>query len=228
MKTRLVLSFIVAGVVALTCGVLPAAAQESAQTVRASIPPQGPVPPKPAVQPPAPQLAPSLKGSGEAEAANVKIEVTITYQVGNAAPVRRTATLTIADQGRGYLRSGNQVAVPSTSYQPVNPSIKPDAGMPAVPAPLTSFNYKSVGLNVDAGNVYIQGNKAKLLLSVEFSAIDEKSADLAGRPPSFPTFSENLSLVLESGKPLIVGESSDYVGNVERKQSVEVKATILR
>ncbi len=93
---------------------------------------------------------------------------------------------------------------------------------------MTSFSYKSVGLNLDASRVYIQGNKAKMDLSVEFSAIDEKTSDAAGHLPSFPTFSQNLTLVLESGKPLIVGQSSDFVDNVERKQTVEVKATILR
>jgi hypothetical protein len=82
-------------------------------------------------------------------------------------------------------------------------------------------------MNVDARRVFIQGNKAKMDLSIEFSAIDEKP-DASGRPPSFPTFSQNLSLILENGKPLVVAQSSDYVDNVERKQSVEVKATILR
>jgi hypothetical protein len=65
-------------------------------------------------------------------------------------------------------------------------------------------------------------------LNVEISAIDEKPADPSGKPPSFPTFSQNLLLILENGKPLIVGQSSDVVDNIERKQSVEVKATILR
>lgn len=231
----------------------PVPAQASPQTVRAAIPPQATTPPTPAVAPqpavgaapavavppqarpaiaqpqaaPRPEPAPAPKPTSEYEAANVKVEVTITYQVGNAAPVRRMATLTVADQGRGSLRSGNQVAVPSTTYTPVV-APKPESGAPAPAAPLTSFNYKSVGLNLDANRVYIQGNKARMDLSVEFSAIDEKPSDGTGRPPSFPTFSQNLTLVLESGKPIVVGQSSDFVDNVERKQTVEVKATILR
>jgi hypothetical protein len=168
-------------------------------------------------------LAPPLaKSMSDYEAANVKVEVTITYQVGNGAPVRRTATLTVADQGRGSLRAGNQIAVPSTTFQPIA------SGGPAT-NPITSISYKSVGLNVDASRVSIQGNKARMDLSVEFSAVDEKGSESsAGKYPSFPTFSQNLALVLESGKPLIVGQSSDVVDNVERKQTVEVKATILR
>jgi hypothetical protein len=228
-------------ILALSCAIVlpvaatPAAAQESPQTVRAAIPPQAQpatappsmnVPPQARPTPaqlPAPRLepAPAPKTVSDTEAANVKVEVTITYQVGNAAPVKRMATLTVADQGRGSLRAGNQVAVTSTTFQPTT------AGGTAT-TPMTSFNYKSVGLNLDASRVYIQGNRAKMDLSVEFSSIDEKTSDAAGHLPSFPTFSQNLTLVLESGKPIIVGQSSDFVDNAERKQTVEVKATILR
>jgi hypothetical protein len=234
MKSRLALLLVVVCALVLQTGVVPAAAQESPQTVKAAIPPQerptitAPMPPRASVSGQNPELAPAPKSNPEA--ANVRLEVTISYQVGNAAPVKRTATLTVADQGSGSLRSGNQVAVPSTtSYAPAPAATKGDGAAPAPPPmPTTSFSYRSVGLNVDARNVYIQGNKARLNLSVEFSAIDEKTADSAGRPPSFPTFSQNLSLILENGKPIVVGQSSDYVDNVERKQSVEVKATILR
>jgi hypothetical protein len=210
----------------------PAAAKGSPQTVTAAIPPQTPVAATPAVAPvpeqakpaqttPRPQPAPAPKPVSDYEAANVRVEVTITYQAGGGAPVKRMATLTVADQGRGSLRSGNQVAVPSTTFQPV-------AAGGAAPSPVTSVSYKSVGLNVDANRVYIQGNKARMDLIVEFSAVDDKPTGAAGEFPSFPTFSQSLTLVLESGKPLVVGQSSDVVDNVERKQTVEVKATILR
>jgi hypothetical protein len=205
-----------------------AVAQPAVAAAPVSMPPQArPAVAQPQVAAPRVEPAPAPKLVSDTEAANVKVEVTITYQVGNAAPVKRMATLTVADQGRGSLRSGNQIAVPSTTYQPLAPA-KSDGGVPAPAAPLTSFNYKSVGLNLDARAVYIQGNKAKLDLSVEFSAVDEKTSDGAGRPPSFPTFSQNMTLVLENGRPLVVGQSSDFVDNVERKQTVEVKATILR
>jgi len=228
MKRRLALTLAVACAIVLQWSAVQVAAQESPQTVKAAIPPQTVgVPPQarpPAIAPP--PARPEV-GQLRPEAANVRIEVTISYQVGNGAPLRRTAILTVADQGQGSLRAGNQVAVPSTTFTPVAATAKGDsAGSP--PTPMTSFNYRSVGLNVDARNVYIQENKAKMSLSVEFSTIDEKTSDAGGRPPSFPTFSQNLSLILENGKPLVVAQSSDYLDNVERKQSVEVKATILR
>ena len=222
MTRRFALTLAVACAIVLQISVAQVAAQESPQTVKAAIPPQA-RPPAIAPPPARPEV-----GQLRPEAANVRIEVTISYQVGNGAPLRRTAVLTVADQGQGSLRAGNQVAVPSTTFTPVAAASKGDGASLAPAAPMTSFNYRSVGLNVDARNVYIQENKAKMSLSVEFSTIDEKTSDAGGRPPSFPTFSQNLSLILENGKPLVVAQSSDYLDNVERKQSVEVKATILR
>jgi hypothetical protein len=226
MKNRIAWSLIAACAIALTSAVSPAAGQESGQTVKAAIPPQAQPPvaapaPKTAAPAQRPELMPLIKSSNEFEAANVRLDVVITYQSGNAAPIKRMATLTVADGGRGSLRSGNQVAVTSTTFSPAT------AGGPGT-IPMTSFSYKSVGLNVDANRVSIQGNRVRMDLNVEISAIDEKPADPSGKPPSFPTFSQNLLLILENGKPLIVGQSSDVVDNIERKQSVEVKATILR
>ena len=93
---------------------------------------------------------------------------------------------------------------------------------------MVSYNYRSVGLNVDVNQAAVlPGNKVRALLQVEFSGVDEKSASTVGAP-SFPTFSLSISLYLENGKPVLVAQSSDFVDNVERRQSVEVKATILR
>ena len=62
---------------------------------------------------------------------------------------------------------------------------------------------------------------------MEFSAVDEPRAG-SPLPPSFPTFHQSFSLVLGSGKPILVAQSSDQVDKVDRVQKVEVKATILR
>jgi hypothetical protein len=217
-----------------TPGATPSASQEAPQAVRAAIPSQA----KPPAQAPtpgrpvdvSPQERPQFSRPGAEDAVNVKLEVVITYQVGNAAPVKRSATVTVADQGRGSLRSGTQVAVPETQLSSAAAPAKGDGGTPAPAVPMTRFQYRSVGLNVDANRVGIYGNRARLELSVEFSAIDEKSPDQTKwlASPSFPTFSQNLTLVLENGKPLVIAQTSDVVDNVVRKQSVEVTATILR
>jgi len=160
---------------------------------------------------------------------NVRFEVTISYQAGGAAPIKRTAALTVANNtgevfSRGSLRSGNNVPVPTTTL-----TAKGDDGKETpVAKPLTSYNYRSVGLNVDIQRAAIvPGNRVRATLNVEFSGVDEKTASTTAAP-SFPTFSQSISLYFENGKPVLVAQSSDVVDNVERKQTVEVKATILR
>jgi hypothetical protein len=66
--------------------------------------------------------------------------------------------------------------------------------------------------------------------------MDEKTANADGANalpagqniPSFAQFRQNLDIVLESGKALVVATSSDPVPSRDRKASLEVKATILR
>ena len=215
--------------------ITPSAAQESPQTVRAAIPPQAPRPSTPSGRSVDQPYQPSASSQSFEDVPNVRVEVTISYQVGQGPAVKRSASLVVAgSQDSGSLRSGNQVPVPSTSFIPFAPSAKSEgtAAAPGGGSPVTSFSYRSVGLNLDARRVRISGNKAKMDLNVEFSAIDEKTADpgRASGPsyPSFPTFSQNLSVVLDSGKPVVIAQTSDVVDNVVRKQSVEVTATILR
>jgi len=159
-------------------------------------------------------------------AVNVRFDVTISYQVGTQPPVVRTATLTVVEgtdsaTRNNSLRAGNQVAVPATR---VGSGEKADGG-PGVP--VTSYQYRSVGISLDIRNVSVFANRVKANFGVEFSAVDEPRAGSA-LPPSFPTFQQSFSLVLDSGKPVLVAQSSDQVDNVDRVQKVEVKATILR
>ena len=140
MKRRLALTLAVACAIVLQWSAVQVAAQESPQTVKAAIPPQTVgVPPQarpPAIAPP--PARPEV-GQLRPEAANVRIEVTISYQVGNGAPLRRTAVLTVADQGQGSLRAGNQVAVPSTTFTPVAAASKGDGASLAPAAPMLSL-----------------------------------------------------------------------------------------
>jgi len=224
----------------------PAAPAAPAPPARAEQqkPPRPPAaPPAPAAPivdpeaPPPPPAAPEPPGREriEADPVNIRFEVTISYQSGTAPPIRRTAALTVANNtgsgfARGTLRSGNNVPVPTTTFTPMaRPEEAKEGATPSpAPKPVVSYQYRSVGLNVDVNQAaVVPGNKVRAMLNVEFSGVDEKSASTAGAP-SFPTFSQSLSLYFESGKPVLIAQSSDFVDNIERKQSVEVKATILR
>ena len=158
--------------------------------------------------------------------ANVRFDVTISYQTGTQAPIVRTAMLTVADAaglgGRSAsLRAGNQVPVPNTTFVQAE---KPDG---SAAKPVTSYIYRSIGLNLDVRDVHVHANRVQAALGVEFSAVDEPPA---GSPlaPSFPTFQQNFSLVFENGKPILVAQSSDQIDKIDRVQKVEIKATILR
>lgn len=200
----------------------PAAAPKPA---KAPASPGAPASPE-APQAPDPAPAPE-RVKGDAEPFNVRFDVTVSYQVGTAPPTRRAASLVVSNGQNGRLRAGNSIAVPSTTFVPMAAATGRDEGKEnQVGRPMTSFNYKSVGLNVDIYRVrLLGGNRISADVSVESSGVDDKAQT---GMPSFPTFSQNFSLYLDSGKPLAVAESKDVVDNVERRQTVEVKATILR
>jgi hypothetical protein len=92
---------------------------------------------------------------------------------------------------------------------------------------MTSYQYRSVGISLDIRRMIVSSNRVKADFSVEFSAIDDPRPD-STLPPSVPTFQQSFRLVLDSGKPLLVAQSSDQVDKVDRVQKVEVKATILK
>jgi hypothetical protein len=185
--------------------------------------------PKAAEAPPAPPEAP-VRERYDTDPVNVRFEVTVSSQTGAASPVKRSAIVTVSNgalsgpTGNGMLRSGNQIPVATTTL-----TTKGEDGKETPAArPVASYNYRSVGLNVDVSNVAILASgRVRALLNIEVSGVDDKSATTTGAP-SFPTFSQRLSLFFDSGKALVVAQSSDLVDNVERKQTVEIKATILR
>jgi hypothetical protein len=159
---------------------------------------------------------------------NVRVDVTIIDQSGSSAPTKKTVSLTVSDDGRGSVRSGVTVPVPNMIYT----QIKDAAGV----QPMTSFNYRDMGLSLDVTGVRIRGNYVRLHLAVEYNPVDEKMTTTEGSgamvggpmPASFARFSQSLDLALENGKPLVVASSSDPVPSRNRTASLEVKATILK
>jgi hypothetical protein len=157
---------------------------------------------------------------------NVRIDVTIIDQSGTGAPTKKSVSLTVSDGGRGSVRSGVTVPVPSTTF----------VGKDTATTPVMSYNYRDMGLSLDVTNMVIRGNYVRLRLAVEYNPVDEKmtgaegaGAVVAGQmPASFARFSQSLDLALENGKPLVVASSSDPVPSRNRTASLEVKATILK
>ncbi len=198
-------------------------------------PPAPPAAPDPATAPQAPEPPPAGPGRErvESDPVNVRFDVTVSYQAGTAAPVKRSASIVVSNGSgmalrRGILRSGNSIPVPTTTFTPLGAATREDGKEMPAPKPMTAYNYRSVGFNVDVEQAAVlPGNRVRAVINIESSGVDDKAPNATGAP-SFPTFSQALPLYLESGKPVMVAQSTEIVDNVERRQTVEVKATILR
>jgi hypothetical protein len=130
---------------------------------------------------------------------NVKIDLSINDQRGGSPAVKRTLSMVVADGMGGSIRSQSDV-------------------MAVGPVPL----------NVDALPDLIADNKIRLNLTLQY---DWPAPMEAGRESPRgtvvkTTLRDSVSLVLENGKPMVVAQSADPIG--DRQVTVEVKATILR
>lgn len=132
---------------------------------------------------------------------NVKVEFTITDQIGTKPPVKKTMTMVVADRESSRIRTS------------VNYRIKRLEG---------GTQWGRAPLSVDV-NPWIEGNKIRVDFSIEYSAVDE--AVTAGEVGE-ATVSERLAAVLDSGVPVVVAQSSDAIS--DRKVTIEIKATIMK
>jgi type 1 fimbria pilin len=147
-------------------------------------------------QKPAVAVAPAPPLRPEA-AVNVKIELTITDQRGTAAPVSKVVTITMADMSSGRLRTGGDVRTP--------------------------LGFRPVTLNVDGSSRVQRDGKIRVDLTLEYRPT---AAESDTEQSTTPTISENVGVLLEDGKSIVISQSADPA--TDRKVKVEVKATIIR
>jgi hypothetical protein len=124
------------------------------------------------------------------------VDVTITDARPGAASITKSVMLVTSDGMGGSVRS--QSNIPGTGASP--------------------FNVDSVPVIMADGRIHTR-------VTVQYDATIP--ATLTERTVSISSsIRDSVSLVLQSGKPMIVAQSTDPVS--DRKVSVEVKATILR
>ena len=188
----------------------------SASVMSAQQPPPAPGKPAPAPKPapvevttpPAPTPPPAPARN---QPINVKVEVTIADQRGKAAPSRKLLSVIAADGFRNAIRSQE-----------------------------TFFPPMEVPLNVDVAPTILQNNrgentgKIRLVLNLEYDLPGapggtEPKKTATGEWERVTTKSavrENLIVIVDDGKPLVVSQSADPVS--DRQVTVEVRATILK
>jgi hypothetical protein len=165
-----------------------------------------------------PEAAPAKKAPAEPPPlpVNIKIEVAITDQSGNNPPAKKLVTMIASDQMGTNVRSSASVPVPSTVFSG------------NATAPMTSFTYRTVQINVDARPVIIQKEPHKISVNfgLEYLPTTRVSAQEEAAGPGLTSWNERLSVILESGKPMVVSQAADPTS--DRRITVEVTATILK
>lgn len=144
---------------------------------------------------------------------NVRIDVTISLK-GDAKPLVKTLTMVAGDGKETKGRAGIEIPVAN------------QMSMGSSTNPITSYNYKSVGVNVDATPQILGPTQVLVRLNLQFSTV-YKAEGGQGTPASFGNGSHEVrGIVFESGKPVVVTQSAD--GETGREYTVQVTATILK
>jgi hypothetical protein len=214
MTLRSLASTVVA--VSIMYGVAPAIEAQPSTNKPAAQKPPAPPPPPPATHakpgadaPPPPPPAPTPEGRARKVGPNVRIEVTFTEQRSDAPAQAKTVTVTTGDGHWGRVRSQAQ-----------------SSGVGGTP------------LNVDARPEVQSDGRLVLSLTLEYGDKRISQVDMP-KPPDGVTvvgvpqrnitdvvMNQSVTVVLDSGKPLVITQAADPVS--DRKVTVEVKATVLR
>jgi hypothetical protein len=128
---------------------------------------------------------------------NIRVELTITDQRGTAAALSKTITMTMMDTAYSRIRTGGDVRTP--------------------------LGFRPVTLNVDATPRLHKDGKIRLDLTIEYRPT---AAESDTEQSTTPTINEQIGVLLEDGKPLVISQSADPA--TDRKVKIEAKATILR
>jgi hypothetical protein len=160
--------------------------------------------------PPPPPAPPVAGGTAAArrsgQPVNVQIEFTITDQRDGVPAVKRTVSVIVGDTYTGQIRSQSDLM-----------------NTPGQMAPITPLT-----LNIDATPELLADGKIRAGFNLQYDwAPPQSEAAAPARGAVLKTsLRDTVSLILESGKPMIAAQSADPAG--DRKVTVEVKATILR
>lgn len=182
---------------AVTIDATPVEGQQSQQP-----PPRG-APPSPPNQPPQPPRdePPAPRPEPRGQPINVSVEVTITDQTGSEKPIVKTVKLVLGDGQGGRVRSSAEQVAPW---------------------------HLEIPLNVDALPRILPEGKINLQVSLQYDLPGAwgRSDEPPAAQVSVTKIQESLTLVLESGKPVVMAESADPL--TDRKVSVEVRATVMK
>lgn len=141
---------------------------------------------------------------------NIRIEVSITDQTGTNPAAKKVVTMIASDRQSTNVRSSASVPVR-------NPRM---GGGPE------TYNYRNVTINVDARPAIVAKEPNKISVNFGLEYLPKTGSSQEEMEPGMTSWSERLSLILDSGKPMVVSQAADPTS--DRKITVEVTATILK
>jgi hypothetical protein len=132
---------------------------------------------------------------------NVQIELTLTDQLGTNPAEKKTVSMIASSGSWGKIRSAGM--------------IRPEGDAPY-----------PVVLNVDARPFVSVGGPVQLELTFEYYPLKSAGEQEEGAKQRPAGINQSQTVVLQSGKPLIVSQAADPIS--DRKVVVEVKVTVLK
>jgi hypothetical protein len=153
--------------------------------------------PKPAPS----ETVPAPRPPDPGQPVNVKLELTITDQVGPGEPSKKVVTMIVADRQNGFIRS--------KGYQRL-----PEGLM------------REITINMDARPVIVKETSIRVDLGLEYNPTAPTDAAAAARDAGRSNLNQRIAFIVEPGKPLIVSQAADPAS--DRKITVELRATILK
>jgi hypothetical protein len=187
---------------------------------------QEPQPPKPP-EPPAPPAAPAPPRPDRAPTP-LTVQVTLTRLKDDKVTSRIPYTLAVnADDRRPTrVRVGIETPVPTTTFQPT--SVASEGGAPAPPAPpMRSFQYRPVGVNIDARAESLADGQYRINLTVEQSSVARVERDptvaIHGMP-LYGSFHAEVGVVLRDGQTAETVSATDPVTG----ETLKIDVTLTR
>jgi hypothetical protein len=112
---------------------------------------------------------------------NIRIDLTITDQAGPGTAEKRTVSMLVADKKVGSIRSQGRV--------------------------VTAGQATAVTLNIDATPAILKDGQMRLDLGLEY--VPRPGSDNATSGEGRGSLNQRLSLLVESGRPLVISQASD-------------------
>lgn len=165
-----------------------------------------PRPPAETAKPRSADAPPKPEAPAPGQPVNVRLDFTITDQLGTGEPAKRTVTLIVSDRSVGSIRStGN--------------SVRATLNVDATPQILANGSIKvQIGLEYNPRQVNAPTDKVKLPTG--------EMAEVGGPGAGGSALNQRATIVLVPGKPLILSQAADPLS--DRKITVEVRAEILK